>query len=216
MDTMHDLGGRQGFGSVDWQGDAGDHAFHEEWEARAWAIVVCFLVLQRKHYTSWSLDWFRHVIERMGPIAYLTRPYYDRWTQTMMALCIDEGIASTEEFVAGKSAGQIEARAPDASETLAVPDEPSEPAYRIGDRVRVKMSTGANHTRRPGYTRGKTGVVEAHHGVHPLADANAAGTPKGEHLYSVAFEASDLWPEAVGRKERVFVDLWESYLEGTG
>ena len=32
-------------------------------------------------------------------------------------------------------------------------------------------------------------------------------------LYSVVFQAADLWPEAGGRRDRVFLDLWESYLE---
>ena len=30
---------------------------------------------------------------------------------------------------------------------------------------------------------------------------------------SVVFEAKDLWPEAGGKRDRVFLDLWESYLE---
>ena len=46
-----------------------------------------------------------------------------------------------------------------------------------------------------------------------LADASARGEERGEHLYTVSFASSDLWPEAKGSGDRVFVDLWESYLE---
>jgi hypothetical protein len=46
-----------------------------------------------------------------------------------------------------------------------------------------------------------------------LADASARGEKRGEHLYTIGFASADLWPEAKGRDDRVFVDLWESYLE---
>ena len=32
-------------------------------------------------------------------------------------------------------------------------------------------------------------------------------------VYTVAFEASELWGEAQGRQERVYLNLWERYLE---
>ena len=34
-----------------------------------------------------------------------------------------------------------------------------------------------------------------------------------DHIYSVVFEAGALWPEAADRRDRVFLDLWEPYLE---
>ena len=69
------------------------------------------------------------------------------------------------------------------------------------------------HTRLPAYVRGRVGVIHAHHGAHVLPDASARGEERPEHLYSVAFSADALWPEASGRAEKVFLDLWESYLE---
>ncbi|MFV2031674.1 MAG: SH3-like domain-containing protein [Gammaproteobacteria bacterium] len=33
-------------------------------------------------------------------------------------------------------------------------------------------------------------------------------------MYSIVFEAAELWPEVKGKKDRVFLDLWESYLSG--
>jgi hypothetical protein len=46
--------------------------------------------------------------------------------------------------------------------------------------------------------RGRTGRVTSHHGAHVLPDANALGEKHYEHLYTVAFEASELWGEAQG------------------
>ena len=34
-----------------------------------------------------------------------------------------------------------------------------------------------------------------------------------EHLYTVAFAAEELWPEAKGSQDKVNIDLWESYFE---
>ena len=51
------------------------------------------------------------------------------------------------------------------------------------------------------------------HGGHGFADAAARGEHRGEHLYTVSFASADLWPEAKASRDRVFVDLWESYLE---
>jgi nitrile hydratase len=47
MDTVHDIGGRQGFGPVRWQHDHDEMAFHEEWQARAWAMCMCMFAVWR-------------------------------------------------------------------------------------------------------------------------------------------------------------------------
>jgi nitrile hydratase len=56
-------------------------------------------------------------------------------------------------------------------------------------------------------------VVERLHGVFVLPDTNAMG--EGEHpepVYNVRFEAGELWGESGGPREKVYLDLWESYL----
>ena len=68
------------------------------------------------------------------------------------------------------------------------------------------------HTRNPRYIRGHVGEVVLYHGGHVFADASAKGERRGEHLYTVAFQATDLWgPDAFDGT--VKVDLWEPYLE---
>ncbi len=148
----------------------------------------------------------------MDPIDYLTRPYYDRWVQTMMAVMIDDGHATVNEFVAGKSSApaKLPANNPPPKDKAG-----GGPLYAVSDPVRAKMSIDAIHTRRPAYVRGRSGKISAHHGIQPLADGNARGRPVDEHLYTVAFRMSDLWPEETDARDRVYVDLWESYLERT-
>ncbi|MCP5027466.1 MAG: nitrile hydratase subunit beta, partial [Actinomycetia bacterium] len=57
------------------------------------------------------------------------------------------------------------------------------------------------------------GVVEVDHGVFVFADVHAAtGDTEPQHVYSVRFEASELWgPDAEGGA--VYVDLWDAHLE---
>ena len=67
------------------------------------------------------------------------------------------------------------------------------------------------HTRLPAYARNSVGVIHAHHGAHPLPDAEARGMDIAQHLYTVAFRAADLFPE-VSNDDVIYLDLWESYL----
>ena len=92
----------------------------------------------------------------------------------------------------------------------------SKARFEVGDSVKVKLAMRAMHTRLPGYARGRAGLIDAHHGMHILPDASARGERRKEHLYTVAFIASELWPEATDRKDKIYVDLWESYLESPG
>ena len=48
--------------------------------------------------------------------------------------------------------------------------------------------------------------------VFPDTNAHHAGT-KPQHCYSVSFDARELWGKSAGSRERVYIDLWEDYLE---
>ena len=216
MDGIHDLGGRQGFGAV--AVDEPDEPFHQPWEGRMWGIARAF-----GGVSGWSIDWWRHGRELIDPVDYLTRPYYDQWMQNYAALLVDSGVATVDEVACGHASTAPAATKPPmtradvavAKAAMARFDRPIDaaPAFAAGDRVRTKALGSAGHTRLPGYARGRTGVIHACHGGHVLPDASARGEERAEPLYSVVFEAAELWPEAGGRRERVFIDLWESYLE---
>ena len=73
----------------------------------------------------------------------------------------------------------------------------------------------AGHTRLPAYARDCIGDVIAHHGSHALPDAGARGEEVGEHLYTVRFNALELWGDDANPNDDVTLDLWECYLVPT-
>ena len=216
MDGVHDLGGREGFGPIEDKGD--ERPFHTEWETRAFGMEQA-----SAGDSDWSIDWFRHCRELIVPADYLTRSYFDQWLLTLAAQMIDSGYITVAELKSGVSAFMPQPGYPPATteEARAFARNPrsyaaeveSSPLFATGDFVRGKISGHSGHTRLPGYVRGRKGTVVAHHGGHVFPDDSARGQQTAEHLYTVSFAASELWPEAKDRRDRVFVDLWESYLE---
>jgi nitrile hydratase len=215
MDGIHDLGGKQGFGPVDTEEE--EEAFHTPWEARLYGIVRAM-----KQPPDWSIDRFRYTRECIEPVDYLTRPYFDQWLQTYAALMVGSGLASVEELASGRSrSGAANLGPPMAPDAVAVAkkkaarfDRPGDaPAkFTAGDRVRTGEHGSSGHTRLPGYLRGRAGIILRCHGNHVLPDANVQGIEKAEALYTVAFAAAELWPDAENRLDQIFADLWESYL----
>ncbi len=216
MDGPHDLGGRQGFGPV--IDDKHDGSFEHDWEARMWGIS------RSSGAPGVTIDWWRHVRELIDPVDYLTRPYFDSWAQTELATYINAGVISLDEVKAGRSATPKErdARVITAEEAVATDAEhatnyartiDAQPVFNVADEVRCKSFTQSHHTRLPAYVRDKPGIIHAHHGAHVLPDQSAQGREDAQHLYSVMFEAKDLWPEAGSNKDKVYLDLWESYLD---
>ena len=217
MDGIHDLGGREGFGPV--TVSTRYEGFHEAWEARMFGIVQTM-----SRAPDWNIDWFRHCRELIDPVDYLRRPYYDQWLQSYAAMMVNSGIATVQEIASGHGReppadGLRPAMTPaEAVAKLNVSTRfdvrcDRQPAYPVGARVRARTHVGRGHTRLPGYLRGIEGVVGHHHGVHVFADASAGGDDRAEPLYTVAFEAGDIWPEARGRRDVVHADLWESHLD---
>jgi nitrile hydratase len=86
--------------------------------------------------------------------------------------------------------------------------------FAVGDRVRARAVDPAHHTRVPRYVRGQVGEVVEVQGVWPLADDLARGRaePRVEPVYTVRFNARDLWDDGAAR-HWVNVELWQSYLE---
>lgn len=218
MDGIHDLGGKQGFGPIDV--NEKEEPFHEAWEARLLGIVRGM-----SRVAPWSIDWFRYVRELIDPVDYLTRPYYDQWLQTYAAMMVNSGVVTVGELVSGRSAAPIPDLAPAAPPSAVAAasrsvvrfdrESSAPPQLAVGDPVRTHLDAAPGHTRLPHYARGRRGTVTASHGAHVLPGASAMGEERAEALYTVAFAASELWPEATGSRDRVYLDLWESYLEPT-
>ena len=88
----------------------------------------------------------------------------------------------------------------------------SDPAFSVGQEVVTASHGHRGHTRLPQYARARKGRIHAYNGAHVFPDLSAAGTEVHQHCYNVMFLASELWPEARGSKDKVFLDLWESYM----
>ncbi len=216
MDGIHDLGGRHGFGKIDV--NEGETQFHAPYEARVRCMVH---VLTQA--PDWSVDWFRHCRELISPTDYLTRPYFDQWAQTYGAMLINSGWATVDEVCTGKAVNKVDglpsvvteaqARAMVLKEKRFDAEVDAKPVYQHTDEVRTITEVPNGHTRLPQYARGKVGRVIDHHGAHIFADAMAVNEKRYEHLYTVEFSLSTLWPEASSTTDSVTLDLWESHLE---
>jgi len=88
------------------------------------------------------------------------------------------------------------------------------PRFKPGDIVRARNRNPVGHTRLARYARGKRGVIHQDHGVFVFPDTNAHGLgDKPQHVYSVRFEAQDLWGDPAPGPDAVYIDLWDDYLE---
>ena len=213
MDGIHDLGGMNGFGAVEVEID--EPTFHEPWEALAFGLNVFSLAVLR----AYNVDEYRHAIERMLPVHYLSASYYERTLTAVASLLVEKGLISHEELEK-QAGGAFPLSTPNASVTAApsvlrTPSpHSSSPRFQCGDRVRVRKMHPIGHTRVPRYVRGASGEILHATPRFRLPDASAHGLPEHkEPTYHVLFRAEDLWPEAAGSRETVVVDLWETYLE---
>jgi nitrile hydratase subunit beta len=208
MNGVHDMGGMDGFGKV--VREENEPVFHAAWEGRTIALALSGLAR--------SADEFRHAIERIPPARYLASSYYERWLEGAETLLIEHGIATREELIAKQGAvidpSPIANAVPAHGPSPVKEKKSSSPRFAKGDRVRARNINPAGHTRLPRYARGKAGVVARDWGVYVFPDTNAhqAGT-KPQHCYSVAFDARELWGKSPKSRERVYIDLWEDYLE---
>jgi nitrile hydratase subunit beta len=70
LNSVHDLGGMDGFGPI--QREADEPVFHDEWERRVFGMSMVGAGLP-----AISLDARRHELERLNPIQYLSSSYYE-------------------------------------------------------------------------------------------------------------------------------------------
>lgn len=221
MNGIHDLGGMHGFGPV--EREENEPLFHAEWERSVVAINNA-----ARSRGLFNIDEFRHGIERMDPAHYLASTYYEHWLDGITRILIEKGAINPDDLEA-RAAFFAEHPETPITEVVSAPAErlPASaeamrwsvreahaPArFAPGDRVITRNIHPAGHTRLPRYARGKRGVIHALHGVHVFPDTSAHG--RGEQpqpLYSVAFDAQELWGDAAEPNQTVYLDLWESYL----
>lgn len=224
MDSMHDLGGRQGFGTV--QREEDEPVFHDRWEACVFTIANQMIgqgVIR-------NVDQFRHAIERTEPVAYLTHGYYGRWLGGVENLLTEGRVISTASLEARvlEKGGSVEdpvAARPQVDPDPVAPGEgdgasrevAGPPAFSVGQLVKTLAVSVSGHTRLPGYARGRIGRVVGLRGGWVYPDTNAHGRGENpEHLYCVRFEGTVLWGDEAEPGQSVNLDLFESYLSPAG
>jgi nitrile hydratase beta subunit len=222
MNGVHDLGGMHGFGPV--IREHNEPVFHSEWEKRVFGMTLTAM-----GRGVCNVDEFRRAIERMPPAGYLAASYYEKWLHALEALLVEKGVVTREELASGHAAAPAPAQAaesPDDGESnggvesfdsSAVKlrfDKSYKPGFKVGDRVLARNFNPEHHTRLPRYARGKRGVIRYDHGVFVFPDTHAHGQGgKPQHVYTVAFEARELWGPDESQRAPVYLDCWEDYLE---
>jgi nitrile hydratase beta subunit len=222
MNGVHDMGGMHGFGPV--EREEHEPVFHAAWEAAVYTINRAMSLAGIR-----NIDESRYAIERMDPAEYLASSYYERWLDSEIRSLLEKGVITPEELE--RRVGFFTER-PDAPAAAALPAPPPAPKkpFRVplagyerepavpprfapGDRVITRNTQPKGHTRLPRYARGKRGVVELLHGTYVFPDTNAIGLgEQPQPLYSVRFEAAELWGDSAEPRQTVNLDLWESYL----
>jgi nitrile hydratase len=216
MNGIHDMGGMDGFGKV--EPEANEPVFHAAWEARV-------LALNRAMGASgvWNIDLSRYSRETLAPDVYLASSYYRKWYLGLEQMLLERALVDADEIATGHSLspGKPLPRKLTAADIERVLTRGSfgRPAraparFGPGDRVRARNINPPTHTRLPRYARGRGGIVERVQGCHVFPDTAAAG--QGEHpqwLYTVCFEARELWGEDADATVTVSIEAFEPYLE---
>jgi nitrile hydratase len=216
MDGVHDMGGMDGFGKVEVERD--EPVFHAPWEGRV-------LAMQRAmgYAGAWHIDHSRFAQERLSPAAYLTVSYYQRWALAMEKNVLERGYADAQELEAGHALRPGKTLKRKLTPALVQEGMTRSSFYRqqqgparfkIGDRVRAKNIHPKTHTRLPRYVRGHAGTIEMIHGCHMFPDSVAIDQGDNpQWLYTVVFEARELWGADADQTVKVSVDAFEPYLE---
>jgi nitrile hydratase len=216
MNGAHDVGGMHGFGKIVPQPD--EPVFHATWEGRVLGLMRMVLFTR-----AWNIDMFRYSQESVPAPVYLGVSYYHRWLLGITASALEHGLVERDELEAGRALHPAKAleRTMSAADVATVcvrpPFEraPQGPArFAPGDRVRTRNIHPIGHTRLPRYARDKEGRVEAIRGCHVYPDSKAAGNGDDpQWLYTVAFDARELWGAQADPSLSVSIDAFEPYLE---
>jgi nitrile hydratase subunit beta len=182
--------------------------FHAPWEARTMALVVAMGATG-----LWNIDANRAARETL--IDYRDLSYYEIWLKGLEKLLLssgamDEPATRTPQMLRADRVAATLARGTSFARTAT-----HAARFSVNQAVRTCALQPAHHTRLPGYARGKVGVVERLHGAYVFADTNSRGLGEcPQWLYTVAFEARELWGEdAPAPRSVISVDAWEPYLE---
>jgi nitrile hydratase beta subunit len=215
MNGIHDMGGMQGMGPIEYENN--EPVFHAPWEARVYAM-------NRAVGATGKLKLgLRPPIESLTALEYLRMSYYEKWLMSLMERMVVSGLVTRAEIESGHPAAGSTKFTP-ALTAADVPafmrrippmrDDQIAARFQVGQHVRARNINPVTHTRLPRYVRGKAGTIERDRGIANLPDTNVYELgEKPQHVYSVRFSARELWGEHAAPQDAVYVELWDDYLE---
>jgi nitrile hydratase len=211
------MGGMDGFGKV--EPEPNEPVFHERWEGRVMAMVRAMGA-----QGAFNIDMSRFYRESLPPHVYLASSYYKKWFLGLQDMLVAKGYVAADEIESGHALAAAKplkrgAFKLDDVERVMVRGRFGRPAsapakFKPGDRVRAKNIHPATHTRLPRYVRGHLGVIERDHGCQVFPDSAAMDAGDNpQWLYTVVFEAVELWGRDADPTVKVSIDAFEPYLE---
>ncbi len=223
MNGIHDMGGMHGFGKVPHEDD--EPVFHENWEGRVMGIRRS--LVKHNIYEPYN---FRFTVESLSPAEYLSSSYYERHLRATENAAITKGLITREEMdermeYFRQNPDALPARREDPKESEQIQqitfmlqplhrDTGAIPSFHVGDVVRARNINPLGHTRLPRYIRGKKGIVVKYYGNHDFPDIDMDGnTSPPQPIYSVQFDAEELWGTSAEANQLLFIDMWEGYIE---
>ena len=225
MNGVHDMGGMHCFGPIDIEAD--EPIFHDEWEGRVYGMVTSI----REEHDIYGPYGSRHYIENIPPAQYLASSYYEKWMLALETALVSKGLLTTEELDArtrqfgdDPSAEVARRDGPDLAERVRqriYKPQPleqrasTEPLFSVGDEIVVRNIHPVGHTRLPRYVRGKRGVIARIYGAQGFQDEPTVADNSPQHVYSVVFEASELWGGNAEPNQLLYIDMWECWMEAS-
>jgi nitrile hydratase len=203
--------------------ESNEPVFHEDWERHIFALTLAMF--------AWRLGNIRTAWEQMPPAEYLATSYYEHWLFALQLQLEQSGLLDPDELKRVRETPET-VPAPAIPESVRVGALRREDARalsrsrgdRLQDLVAPRFAPGqavvtrnihpVGHTRLPRYARARHGVIERDYGVFSFPDSSAIGErQKPQHVYSVRFDARELWGPAAPAADRIYIDLWDDYLD---
>jgi len=238
VNGVHDIGGMHGFGPV--VREENEPVFHADWEGRTNALIRSAVAGRVFNIDEFRRTIERMPPARYLASTYYERWLYALETLLLekgvvssaeLAAAVSgarepgaraEGYGDTTSDSGQRSNADApavlhrrdEAASPQPRGIALRYDRSYKPRFTVGDRVVARNINPEGHTRLPRYARGKRGVIRHDWGVFVFPDTHAHGQGANpQHCYSVEFEARELWGPNHSMRERIYIDLWEDYLE---
>jgi nitrile hydratase len=183
---------------------------------------------------TWTWADLRKGAEAMNPFAYFQYRYYEKWLGGISGFFVARGYLSEDELAERAAEYRAEPDRPLPAGGDGAIDEqvglylragdtprrgPAEhPRFAVGDTVTITNVPADDHTRLPGFLRGRTGTVarvfEGNYAYFCSTGADGIGPPMP--VYAVRFDPRDLWGARAEPGSVVYGELYEAYLTPAG